>query len=47
MRALRAGDTDAQTRKLLEQNNNYNTAFGQITIIKQELVPALMVRSCL
>jgi UDP-sugar pyrophosphorylase len=37
-----AGDTHARTLKLLEENGYFGTAPGQITIVKQELVPALM-----
>jgi len=38
---MTSDDTDAQTRDLLASNGNFGMADGQITILKQELVPAM------
>ena len=35
------GDTDAQTRALLEANANFGMKAGQVTIVKQEKVACL------
>lgn len=37
-----SGDTDERTRELLAANNNFGMADGQLTIVKQEKVPALL-----
>lgn len=39
---MTSGDTDEKTRDLLAKNNNFGLAEGQLTIIKQELVPSLL-----
>lgn len=39
---MTSGDTDAKTRDLLAKNKNFGMAEGQLTIVKQELVPALL-----
>ena len=36
-----SGDTEAMTRQLLKENNDFGAAKGQITLMKQEKVPAL------
>jgi len=38
---MTSDDTDAQTRDLLAANANFGMAEGQITVLKQELVPAM------
>ena len=38
---MTSDDTDAQTRALLQCNNNFGMAEGQIQIVKQDKVPAL------
>jgi len=38
---MTSDDTDSQTRELLERNNNFGMQDGQMTIIKQDKVPAL------
>jgi UDP-sugar pyrophosphorylase len=39
---MTSGDTDEWTRELLEANANFGMAEGQLTIVMQELVPALL-----
>jgi UDP-sugar pyrophosphorylase len=38
---MTSGDTNAKTIALLKANNDFGMAEGQITIVKQELVPAI------
>jgi UDP-sugar pyrophosphorylase len=38
---MTSGDTDGKTRALLAENKNFGMADGQLTIVKQEKVPAL------
>ena len=38
---MTSGDTHAKTVELLQKNNNFGMAEGQITIVKQEKVPAI------
>lgn len=40
-----SGDTEAKTRAILAENNNFGMAEGQLTLVKQELVPALLNNS--
>ena len=35
-------DTDARTRELLRENNNFGMAEGQVTLLKQGKVPSLL-----
>ena len=42
---MTSGDTHEKTVALLEENDNFGMAEGQITLVKQELVPALMDNS--
>jgi UDP-sugar pyrophosphorylase len=39
---MTSGDTDTQTRALLEAHSNFGMAEGQLTVVMQELVPALL-----
>ena len=36
-----SGDTEAMTRQMLKDNKDFGAAAGQISVVKQELVPAL------
>ena len=42
---MTSGDTDAKTRALIEEHKNFGMVEGQITIVKQELVPSLLNNS--
>ena len=39
---MTSGDTHERTVKLLQDNDNFGMAEGQVTLVKQEKVPALI-----
>ena len=39
---MTSGDTHDRTLALLEENNYFGMAAGQVSLVKQELVPALL-----